>query len=140
MWRDQILTIPTCLICVEVLANTTLATILQYVNVSDHMYILNLTQYYMPNILQLKTLPILLSILCAFYSMCFLFLLSVCFFSLSSCLLSGYFSLFHFHPSLTLEIKARGYEIWDIYHIYMIWEYEGYENISHVYNVSNTQY
>ena len=56
------------IICVEVLANTTVAIILLYVNVSDHMYILNLTQCYMPNILQLKNFPILLSILCAFYS------------------------------------------------------------------------
>ena len=56
------------IICVEVLANTTVAIILQYVNVSDHMYILNLTQCYMPDILQLKNFPILLSILCAFYS------------------------------------------------------------------------
>ena len=50
------------IICVEVLANTTVAIILQYVNVSDHMYILNLTQCYMPDILQLKNFPILLSI------------------------------------------------------------------------------
>ena len=93
------------IICVEVLANTTVAIILLYVNVSDHMYILNLTQCYMPNILQLKTFPILLSILCAFYSSDLLF------FFLSSCLLSGYFLLFRFCSSLALEIKVRGYEI-----------------------------
>lgn len=56
------------IVCVEVLASTTVATILHYVNVSGHMYILNLIQCYMPNILQLKNLHILLSILCAFCS------------------------------------------------------------------------
>ena len=93
------------IICVEVLANTTVAIILQYVNVSDHMYILNLTQCYMPDILQLKNFPILLSIyVLSIPLICF-------FFFLSSCFLSGYFLLFHFCSSLTLEIKVRGYEI-----------------------------
>lgn len=63
-------------------------------------YTLNLPVLYAKYISIKKTLP-------SYY------VLSICpvfsFFTLSSCVLSGYFLLFHFHPSLTLEIRVSGY-------------------------------
>lgn len=68
------------------------------------MYLINRYTLNLPNVIcqlhfNLKNPPILL---CAFYLSCFLFFYS-------SSVLSGYFLLFHFHPSLTLEIRVSGY-------------------------------